>query len=173
MCFLLSLIQILLVVSLVFAAVLATKQIWGGSITFVAISILFFWLIGVVETQIDGIKQKEKEKNLHSNFLLLPEGRYILDHIVSTDSAKVRFVLQLPGIAERRVEVIAYDNSPTYWNEWQAEETVSGDTLIIQDVWVNGDTGKKYERTVQKLSPNHIGLGYISHQWLERPNWQQ
>ena len=141
------------------------------------IGFLFFLslsLFSAFQMQKETTMKKEmdtEERNTHSNLLLLPEGRYILDRIVSTDSTKVRFTLQLPGVAKRKVEVIAYDDSPTvYWNEWQAESAVPGDTLIICDVW---NTDSTYSRVVQKMDASQVGWGYLSFEWLERPGWRK
>ena len=140
----------------------------------VSIVTLIFFVINLVAIQEykDGLQRKEveqEEEKIHSNLLLLPEGRYILDHIVSTDSAKVRFVLQLPGVAKRKAEVIAYEKFPIYWNEWQVESAVPGDTLIIFDVW---NTDSTYSRLVQKMDVTQVGWGYLSFEWLEQPGWR-
>jgi hypothetical protein len=133
-----------------------------------AIGFSFFAILTISSSEkMKQLKQEEKmemeEKNFHNNFLNLIEGRYVLDSLVSVDSTKVQFILQLPGIAERKVEMIAYDNSPTYWNEWQAEGAQLGDTLLVADIW-NADS--TYSRNIQKMDASQIGLGYISNEWL-------
>lgn len=111
------------------------------------------------------------ENELHSNLLSLVEGRYVLDTVVNSDSTKVRFILRLPGIAKRKVEVIAYNDHPSvYWNEWQAEGAENGDTLIVWDVW---NTDSTYSRVVQKMDASQIGLGYISNDWLVEHSYEE
>jgi hypothetical protein len=142
------------------------------SMIFLATSVFFLYL-ATKESNEKALQEKTttEEKTTHNQLLALPEGRYILDRIVSADSAKVRFTLQLPGVAKRKVEVIAYDDSPTvYWNEWQAKSAVPGDTLIICDVW---NTDSTYSRVVQKMDVSQVGWGYLSFEWLERPGWRK
>ncbi len=140
------------------------------SIIFLTISVFFLYL-ATKESNEKELQEKTttEEKTIHGQLLALPEGRYILDHIVSTDSTKVRFILQLPGVAKRTAEVIAYNDSPIYWNEWQAENAVPGDTLMICDVW---NTDSTYSRLVQKMDASQVGWGYLSFEWLERPGWR-
>lgn len=116
------------------------------------------------------IKIQTEEKALHNNLLILPEGRYILDHIVSADSAKILFTLQLPGVAKRKAEVIAYDDSPIYWNEWQVESAVPGDTLIIFDIW---NTDSTYSRSIHKMDPSFVGWGHVTFEEVIDPEWQK
>ncbi len=135
------------------------------------VSLVFFvvnwgYLEGYRERLTEEEIQKE-ERILNNNLLNLPEGCYVLDGIITTDSAKTRFTIEIPGLAKNRMELLAYETS-----EWRAEDASPGDTLIFIDHWSNKGTHAKYDRVVQKLGPDHIGLGYISHQWLERPNWR-
>lgn len=175
--FLIAVMEIFLLIStvgLIFSALFRSSK--GTVISMVSIAASTFGLVTSNDFQ-EQTKLKllaAEEKVIHQNLMNIPEGRYILNHIVSADSAKVRFVLQLPGIAKRQVEVIAYDDSPIYWNEWQAEPAVPGDTLIIRDVWTSHNSGSTYtyNRTVQKLGPDDVGLGYISTEWLERQGWR-
>jgi hypothetical protein len=140
------------------------------SIIFLVLGLLFLILV-FNENEIKGTQERARaeEKTLHSNLLTLPEGRYILDEFISVDSAKVHFTLRLPGIAKRKVEVIAYDNHPSkYWNEWQAEGSAPGDTLLIRDTW-NSDSS--YDREVQRMGEAQIGFGYVTFDWILSPEW--
>lgn len=149
---------------------LITRKLWVVAVSALLIlvsSIGTGWLI----TDTKGRALINAENELHSNLLSLVEGRYILDTVVSSDSAKVRFILRLPGIAKRKVEVIAYNDHPSvYWNEWQAEGAENGDTLIVWDVW---NTDSTYSRVVQKMDASQIGLGYISNDWLVEHGYEE
>lgn len=128
-------------------------------------------LVNITSLEKKSELSKQAEKNMHSNFLNLVEGRYALDSVVTSDSTKIQFILRLPGIAERKVEVIAYDDHPSiYWNEWQAEGAQPGDTLIVSDIWSNDST---YNRLIQKMDASQIGLGYISNEWLIEHSYEE
>jgi hypothetical protein len=137
-----------------------------------ALAFFYFGILTTTERWNEEAQQKQRqaeEKVMHNNFLNLPEGRYILDEFVSVDSAKIQFTLRLPGVAKRKVEVITYDNHPSkYWNEWQAEGSIPGDTLLIRDTW-NSDSS--YDREVQRMGEDQIGFGYVTFDWILSPEW--